>query len=187
MKKILAIVAVALFTATAAQAQGFGSVEYGSRDGVDGNADSNAVKVTLGSKINENVSVDVSSRFAKQDGSTSNNTTRLEAGVTGTMPLASGFSIYTRGAVGERFTSTGDNSYYAVEPGVKYAVTPALTAKVGYRYRDAFTSSDNDLTRTWRLGADYALTKQHSIGLGYDRVRGDSNFNAITVNVGMKF
>lgn len=185
MKKFIAM--ATLLAASTAFAQGFGSVEYGNRDGVDGGADSNSVKVTLGSKINENVSVDVSSRFAKQDGSTSNNTTRLEAGVTGTMPLASGFSIYTRGAVGERFTSTGDNSYYSVEPGIKYAVTPSLTTKVGYRYRDAFTSGNDDLTRAWRLGAEYALTKQYSVGVGYDRVRGDSNFNAVNLIVGMKF
>lgn len=185
MKKLVLL--AAMLATTSAFAQGFGSIEYGSRDGVNGNPDSNAVKITLGSKINDNVSVDLSSRFAKQDGTSSNNTTRLEAGVTGTMPVASGFSVYTRGAVGERFTSTGNDSYYAIEPGVKYAINPALTAKVGYRYRDAFNSANNDLTRTWRFGAEYSLNKTYSVGLGYDRVRVDSEFNAITVNAGMKF
>jgi len=185
MKKFIAM--ATLLVASTAFAGGFGSVEYGSRDGVNGDANSNSVKLTLGKKINDNVSVDVSSRFAKQDETTSNNTTRLEAGVTGTMPLSAGFSVYTRGAVGERYTSTDNNSYYSVEPGIKYAVTPSLTTKVGYRYRDAFTSGNDDLTRAWRLGADYALNKQYSVGLGYDRVRGDSNFNAINLSVGMKF
>jgi len=185
MKKLVLL--AALLATTSVFAQGFGSVEYSSREGVDGNPNSDAVKITLGNKINDNLSVDLSSRFAKQDGTTSNNSTRLEAGVTGTVPLSAGFSIYTRGAVGERYTSTDNNSYYSIEPGVKYAVTPKLTTKVGYRYRDAFTSGNDDLTRTWRLGAEYALNKKYSVGLGYDRARGDSNFNAINVIAGMKF
>jgi opacity protein-like surface antigen len=187
MKKLIVLAGfLAAMTASTAFAQGFGSVEYGNRSGVDGDASSQSVKVTLGKQLNDNVAVDVSSRFAKDDNVTTN-TTRLEAGVTGTMPVGNGFSVYTRGAVGENFTSADNWSYYSVEPGVKYAVSNALTVRAGYRYRDAFSSADTDLTRTVRLGADYALNKTYTVGLGYDRQRGDSEFNAIRVNLGVKF
>jgi hypothetical protein len=185
MKKLIAM---ALFLAAGtAFAQGFGAVEYSSRDGVDGTADSNAVKVTIGKQFTESVSGDLSSRFAKEDGTNSNNSTRLEAGVTGTYQLGSGFKFYTRGAVGERYSPSDNFAYYSVEPGVRYSVNNALTVKAGYRFRDAFTSSNNDLTRTYRLGAEYALNKSYSLGVGYDRVRGDSDFNAVNATVGFKF
>lgn len=185
MKKVIAL--ATLLAATSAFAGGFGSVEYSSRDGVNGAADSDAVKVTVGTTLTNNVAVDLSSRFAKQDGVSTNNSTRLEAGVTGSMPLGNGVTLYTRGAVGEKYTSSDNFSYYSVEPGIKYQLTPALSAKVGYRYRDAFTNSNGDQTRTWRLGTEYALSKQYSVGLGFDRVRGDSEYNAVNVSLGIKF
>lgn len=185
MKKL--IVTAMLLAAGTAFAQGFGSVEYGSRDGVNGNADANSVKVTIGKKFTENITGDLSSRFAKEEGTASNNSTRLEAGVTGSYAVGDGFTVYTRGAVGEKFTSTDNFSYYSVEPGVKYAVTPVLSVKAGYRYRDAFSNSNGDQTRTVRLGAEYAMSKSYSLGLGYDRVRGDSDYNAVLASVNFKF
>jgi outer membrane autotransporter protein len=95
--------------------------------------------------------------------------------------------VYGRGAVGEKFKTASNYTYYSVEPGVKYAVTPALSVKGGYRYRAATDSANADTTRTWRAGVEYAVNKNYFVGLGYDRVRGDSNYNATNVSVGFKF
>ena len=86
-------------------------------------------------------------------------------------------------------TNTTNFTYYSVEPGVKAAFQyfPGLTARVGYRFRDAVDSANNDTTRTWRAGLDYALTKKDTIGLGYDSVRGDSNQNIVKVNYSRGF
>lgn len=184
MKKL--IVTAMFLAASTAFAQGFGSVEYSSRDGVDGTADSSAIKLTVGKKVNDTWSVDLSSRLKKEDNSNTNDT-RLEAGVTASAPVGNGFSVYTRGAIGEKYKSSDNYAYYSIEPGVKYAVTPQLTAKVGYRFRDTFTDSKADQTNTYRLGAEYALSKSYTLGLGYDRVRGDSDYNAINATVGFKF
>lgn len=185
MKKLIAM---ALFLAAGtAFAGGFGSVEYSDRDGVNGGSDARATKVTMGTDINQMLKADVSLR---QKTNTDNDLsdTRLEAGLTATQPVgASGLSIYGRGAVGEKFKTSANHSYYSVEPGVKYAVTPALSVKAGYRYRAALDSTNADTTRTYRLGAEYALSKNYFVGLGYDRVRGDSEYNATNVTVGFKF
>jgi len=65
-------------------------------------------------------------------------------------------------------------AYYSVEPGVTYTMGKA-TAKVGFRFRDSFTEVNEDQTRTWRVGLAYAVTDKDTVGVRYDRVRGDSN------------
>lgn len=184
MKKLIAM---ALFLAAGtAFAGGFGSVEYSSRDGVDGTADARATKVTMGTDINQMFKADFSLR---QKTNTDNDLsdTRLEAGLTGTVPVAGSLSAYGRVAVGEKFKTSTNYTYYSVEPGIKFAVTPDLSVKAGYRYRAATDSVNADTTRAYRLGAEYALTKNYFVGLGYDRVRGDSDYNATNITVGFKF
>ncbi len=185
MMKFLAL-ATALAASTAF-AGGFGSVEYSDRDGVNGAADARATKVTMGTDINQLLKADVSLR---QKTNTDNDLsdTRLEAGLTATQAIGgTGLSLYSRGALGEKFKTSSNYTYYSVEPGVKYAVTPSLSVKAGWRYRAATDSANADTTRTWRVGAEYALSKNYFVGLGYDRVRGDSEYNATNVNVGFKF
>jgi len=48
-------------------------------------------------------------------------------------------------------------------------------------------SVNADTTNTWRVGAEYAMTKNYFVGVGYDQVRGDSTYNATNVSVGFKF
>jgi hypothetical protein len=104
--------------------------------------------------------------------------TRLEAGVTGTIPLVSGINGYTRVALGQKYTNTTNFTYYSIEPGVTAAVpgVAGLTAKVGYRWRSADDAGAyNDQTHTMRYTLSYALTKVDSIGVRYDRVKGDND------------
>lgn len=184
MKKYVLI--LAMMVAGAANAGGFGSVEYSSRDGVDGTADARATKVTMGTDLNQTFKADFSLR-QKTDTDNNLSDNRLEAGLTGTVPLAGGLSTYGRVGVGEKFKSSTNYSYYSAEPGVKYAFTPALSVKLGYRYRSAFDSGNADTTRAWRTGLEYAFTKNYFVGVGYDRVRGDSDYNAINASLGFKF
>ena len=185
MKKF--IVMAAMLAAGTAFAGGFGAVEYSSRDGVDGGTDARATKVTMGTDINQMLKADFSLR-QKTDTSNNLSDTRFEGGLTGTVPVGkTGLSVYGRGAVGEKFKTATNYTYYSVEPGVKYAVTPDLSVKAGYRYRAATDSVNADTTRSYRLGAEYALTKNYFVGLGYDQVRGDSTYNATNLSVGFKF
>ena len=184
MKKYLLL---AFFMATSsAFAGGFGAVEYSSRDGVEGTADARATKVTMGTDLNQNLKADFSLR-QKTDTSNNLSDTRLEGGLTGTVPVVGNLSAYGRVGLGEKFKTSTNYTYYSVEPGVKYAVTPELSVKAGYRYRAATDSVNADTTRAYRIGAEYALTKNYFVGVGYDRVRGDSDYNATNFVVGFKF
>jgi hypothetical protein len=181
MKKILAILAMAtissgVFAATA-------QLEYQDWDGTKGTASSQEAKLTVKEQINKNFAGDVafSQTWKDNNGGLSS---RMETGLTGTYPVA-GISLYTRAAVGEKFTNTSNFGYYSVEPGVIAPIgTTGLTAKVGYRFRTAFNdvNVNNDTTRTWRAGLSYDLTKKDTIGVRYDRTRGDTNANGIAVS-----
>jgi len=102
--------------------------------------------------------------------------TRLEAGATVAGPVG----LYARAAVGQKYSNTADFSYYSIEPGIAFPVGP-LTAKVGYRWRSAFDSANNDQTHTARYSLAYALSKNDTVAVKYDRVNGDSNQKVVAV------
>jgi len=106
--------------------------------------------------------------------------TRLEAGATVAGPMG----LYARAAVGQKYSNTTDFTYYSVEPGVAVAVpgVAGVTAKVGYRWRSAMDSTqNNDQTHTARYSLAYALSKNDTVAVKYDRVNGDNNQKVVAV------
>ena len=112
---------------------------------------------------------------------------RLEVGLTPSMPLFGGVTAYTRVALGSKYSNTGDNNYYSVEPGVQFPIAGALSGKIGYRWRSATATDNGDQTHTTRVGVSYALTKVDSLGVRYDRVRGDTDQNNLAFSYSRKF
>lgn len=105
-------------------------------------------------------------------------TTRLEAGLTAAGPMG----LYVRAATGQKYSNTTDFAYYSVEPGIAVPVGYGLTAKVGYRWRSAFDSSaSGDQTHTARYSLAYALSKNDTVAVKYDRVNGDNNQKNVAV------
>ena len=106
--------------------------------------------------------------------------TRLEAGATVAGPVG----LYARAAVGQKYSNTTDFTYYSIEPGIAAAVPglSGVTAKVGYRFRSAFDSTqNNDQTHTARYALSYALSKDDTITAKYDRVNGDNNQKVVGI------
>jgi len=187
MKKILAILALAISGSVFA-----GSVTIEGQDvSGQGSADQKNFNMTAKQDINKNFAGHVQVSTTQTDG-TNAVSTRLEAGVTGSVALFGPVSGYTTVAVGEKFSSagTGNFAYYSVEPGVTAPIgNTGLTAKVGYRYRTAFEDANvnKDTTQTIRAGLSYAVTKQDSVGVRYDQVRGDVKQNIVAVNYTRSF
>lgn len=183
MKKILAILALGLSSTAFAATVG---LEYQNINGVQGSADQKAYELNVKENFNKNFAGDVKFTNTVTD-NTNTLSTRLEAGVTAQTTYGA-FTPYTRLGVGQKFTNTADFTYYSVEPGVKAALgNSGVTARVGFRFRNAFDTVNNDTTRTWRAGLDYALTPKDTIGVGYDSVRGDANQNIVKVNYSRGF
>ena len=173
MKKIFAILALAI-TGTAFAADSF-TVE-GQHINNNGAAAQGQSVLGIKKDINSMFAGDLAFSNAQTEG-TNALSTRLEAGVTGAVPVGP-VGVYTRVALGQKYTNTTNFTYYSVEPGVTAAVpgVAGLTAKVGYRFRSASDSGlYNDQTHTVRTGVSYALSNVDSSGVRYDRVKGDND------------
>jgi long-subunit fatty acid transport protein len=123
-----------------------------------------------------------------QNDSTNATSVRQEVGVSGTVFAAGPLSATVRGGIGQKAVSgSSATAYYSIEPGISYKVTDALTARVAYRFRDAFSSSVADRSDTTRVGVSYALTKKDTIGVGYDVVKKDGAEKATSLSYTRSF
>lgn len=180
------------FNAFAAEPLNYAKIDYTFRDTIAGQSDNpnrQGVNFTFGHKVSPNLVLDVNQQFRTEklnsdDGSSS---TRLETGLLYTAPLNQTLFVYTRGALGYKFTSDDDSTYYSIEPGVKWKAFENLSLKAGYRYRTAFNDSIFDKTNTVRVGAEFDLDKQQSLSLGVDRAYGDSEYLGLNAGYQVKF
>jgi hypothetical protein len=176
MKKIFAILALAVSVSAFADSA---TIEAANVNNI-GSADQSQVKLAVKHDFNKTYAGDVSITNTQTDG-TNKLGTRLEAGVTASAPVGP-VTGYVRTALGSKYSNTDQFSYYSVEPGVKFPVGP-VTAQIGYRYRSATDSGLNgDQTHTARVGVSYALTKVDTVGVRFDRTRGDNTQNVTALN-----
>jgi opacity protein-like surface antigen len=80
--------------------------------------------------------------------------------------------------LGEQITSTNNFSYYAVDLGLTVPMSSVIDVDFGYRYRNAFDTSNN--FETDRLGVEgrYKFTNKDTIGLRYGQSYGDTEVDA---------
>ena len=174
MKKILAILAVAISgTAFAAD-----SVTVESQRINNAGAAAQQQYVLGVKKQFSGFAGDLAFSNAQTEG-TNALSTRIEAGATVAGPVG----LYARVATGQKYSNTADFSYYSIEPGIAVAVpgVAGLTAKAGFRWRSAYDSANNDQTHTARYSLAYAVSKNDTVAVKYDRVNGDSNQKIVAV------
>jgi hypothetical protein len=123
-----------------------------------------------------------------QNSTTNATSVRQELGLSGTVFQAGAVKATLRGGVGLKTSSGKEGTeYFTIEPSISVKVTDSLTARVGYRFRDAFSSSVADRSDTTRFGLSYALTKKDTVGLGYDVVKKDGAEKATTLSYTRSF
>lgn len=173
MKKIIAVIALALAGSAFAQSVSLGYTEI---DNATGN-DQKMYTLTVRNALTQSLTGDLVAQTVHTEVSSAVST-RMEGGLTYVAPLGP-VTGYVRTALGRRFTSTADYGYYSIEPGVRAPIGP-FTASLGFRFRDAIDNNANtDQTRTVRTSLSYAVTKKDSVTLAYDRVNGDSDQKAV--------
>ena len=187
MKKLVAILALALSTSAfadkiileARDAQG--ATTSGPHTSGTKSSDQNQYKLTYAKDINANWQADISIISVQTQSTELTAGSRIEAGALYKNTLA-GWPVYLRGGYGLKTTTTANFQYYSVEPGVMIPLGN-FTGRVGYRFRDAVEPSkvNVDETRTWRYGVGYNVTKDSSVWLRYDKMRGDIAHNVTFV------
>lgn len=180
MKKIIAIIATLALAAGTAFA-GSVTVEGAKINTIGGNDQMNS-NFTLSESINDTFSVHTQLSSTQTD-NTHAVSTRLEVGGTATTTLFGPVKGYAKVAVGQKYSTSGQFTYYSIEPGVSLPLSSNLTAKVGYRFRTAAENANvnKDTTDTVRVGVTYAINKKDAVGVRFDRITGDSRQDGYNV------
>jgi len=147
--------------------------------------DKTGVNLQVGHEIQPGVKIDVKQEFRVEE-NTKKISNRFEGGVAyeEKIPFV---TVGVRGAIGEKYTSGDNYSYYLVEPSVAYDVTDTTKVKVSYRYRDAFDSAIVDRTNTYKVGVDYKLAYNTIIGASVGKTTGDSEYTSLQGGLTYKF
>jgi hypothetical protein len=187
MKLKLLVVALAVISSSVF-AQSSMTVVYGVQEAVPSNVQSHITNFVGRTTVVKNVlTVDGGIYTTTADVSRAI-TNRYEIGTTAGHNLNDMFRGDVRVATGMKSVSAKqDFGYYSVEPGIN-AKLGNFTARVAYRYREAYDSSVNaDTSNTVRYSVGYNLTKQDRVAVGYDRLRGDGANNSTTVSYTRSF
>jgi hypothetical protein len=177
MKKLFAILALSL-TGSAFAGSGV-SFEFERERGNDSpNTFENTFSVAPYYKFDNGIKADIKFYGSREDGSKTLEN-KVEVRVQKMYDIANDLKAGARISIGEKYTSTGDYSYYTIEPKVGYTLTNALSLQASYRYRNAFNTANNYETGTTKLGFDYNVTKQDEVGVRYFMKRGDSDTNGV--------
>lgn len=193
MKKLLAILALAITTSAfadkiiieARDAQG--ATTSGPHTSGTTSPSQNQYKLTYAKDIDANWQVDYSVIAVQTQSTDLTAGSRIEAGAMYKNRVA-GVPVYLRGGYGLKTTTSANFEYYSVEPGVMIPLGN-FTGRVGYRWRDAVRPSTKNIdeTKTWRYGVGYNVTKDSSVWLRYDQMRGDTAQNVTFVAFEHKF
>ena len=189
MKKIFAL--LALVAATSAFAETGINVELERERGTQSpNTMTNTVKVAPFTTVGE-YKLDVQLGASRDDGQVSGNnnpmTNTAEARVQRMVEVYPGLHLGGRLGIGEVFNGvdqagkTVDFGYYTAEPKAEYFLTEKLSALASWRFRDSFKDNNEYLTRTWKAGFGYDVTKKDLVEVKYFQQRGDYKSNGVAL------
>ncbi len=186
--KLKFLVASAVLVSSSVFAQSSFTVSYADRT-LDSNNQHVAVTgLSVRTKLFSQVDGDIG--FNQSRNTVSNAITdRTEAGLSTGYDLTSSIRATIRGAVGMKNVSGKQGvEYYAVEPGINVKLpVDGVSARVAYRYRNAFDESQLDRSNTMRYSLSYALTKKDSVSLGYEVLTGDGANKQTVVSYTRRF
>ena len=196
MKKIFAILALA-FTASAFAESGVSFEFERERGTASPNTMSNTVKVAPYVKLDNGVKLDLQFGGSRDDGTVSGNNNALENTVEARAQkmyeVYPGLHLGARVGLGEVINGTYtagktvDFGYYTVTPKAEFAFNEKLSALASFRFRDSFTDNQSYLTRTWKGGLGYNVTKKDTVEVQYFQKRGDEKTNGVELAYSRSF
>lgn len=187
MKKTILASLVAILAAGSAVAGTSVSLGYSDVEATSTGAQSHRLNLGVKTTVGNALSADFGVSTTRND-TTGALSQRTEVGIGAPLVSFGRFGTDVRVATGAKMVSGSDTKYYySIEPGVNVALTDRLSARVAYRFRDAYASDVADRSNTNRVGVSYALTKADKVGLSYDKVRGDGAEKAVTLGYTRSF
>lgn len=173
--KLKLLVASAIFACSSVVlAQSSVTLSYADRT-VDSNGQGvDVTRLSAKTKLFSNIDGDVGINQAVNR-VTNSVTSRKEVGLSTGIGITDFAKATIRVAGGIKSASGKDGvEYYSIEPGINFKLpVDGFSARVAYRYRNAFDVSDNDRSDTMRYALNYDLSKVDKISVGYDVLTGD--------------
>jgi hypothetical protein len=195
MKKILAI-ATLLALSTASLADGINVELERDRTVAAHPVYADSVKIAPFTMVSS-FKVDLQLGSQRNDTRVASNNSALsdtaEARVQRMIEVVPGLRLGARVGIGEVFNGinvanqTKDFSYYTVEPKVEYFLTKDLTLLGSYRFRNSFQENNEYLTRTWKVGFGYDVTKKDLVEVKFQRQMGDVSTSALALEYTRSF
>ena len=196
MKKIFAILALAATTSVFADS-GVSFEFERERGTASPNTMTNTVKVAPYVKLDNGVKLDLQFGGSRDDGTVSGNNNALENTVEARAQkmyeVYPGLHLGARVGLGEVINGTYtagktvDFGYYTVTPKAEFAFNEKLSALASFRFRDSFTDNQSYLTRTWKGGLGYNVTKKDTVEVQYFQKRGDEKTNGVELAYSRSF
>lgn len=172
--KFTKAIAAALFVAatSTAFAGGYAAYEYSEETNRATDAENIKNAVVIGTKVD---ATDYS--FKTETSQTGFGNGSISSGIE--LRVKQNFNgFYVGGRLGEKISSSTHFSHYAIDAGVKFPLVAGLTGDVGYRYRNAFATSNNYETQRGHVAVGYAITKQDAVAVRWSRTYGDEEKDA---------
>ena len=189
MKKIFALLALVAATSAFAGENGINVEFERDRATTTGNTMSNEIRIAPYYKFDNGVKADIQVGATRDDGTVAGNnnpiTNSAEARVERMYQVYPGLHLGARVGLGETFNGTNkagntvDFGYYTIEPKAEYKATQDLSLLASWKFKDAFSDSDGNLTRTWKAGFGYDITKKDLVEVKYVHQRGDFKTNGV--------
>lgn len=187
LAKILAVTVLLVAGAAQAQNKGYASLEYYDEHNRVTDADNIAGAVVVGMKTANNWDYSLKASGSQAELGNGSISTGVETRIRKSFPNAIGiFTPWAGVRLGESIKSTTHFNYYAVEGGVKFPLIGALSGDVGYRYKNAFNTDNQQTDRVYAL-VSYAVTKQDSVALRFSRSYGDEEKDALRLSYTRSF
>ena len=171
LAKLLATAVLMVAGVAQAQTQGFVRFEYYDEENVNTAATNKAYAVVPGVVIDKTWELSAQFRASQAEWGNGSLTNGVEARVARLFTVGE-LKPYVGLRLGQAIKAAEDFSHYSVVVGTKFPIAGALSGDVGYRYKNAFSTTGQETNRP-HLGLNYALTKNDSVGVRFARSFGD--------------
>lgn len=174
MKMNKLLIVVALLVSGSVHAGGYADLQYYQEENRNTNKENIKHAVTVGYKTDD--AWDYSFKLETSQTEVGNGSigegaeVRVRKGTT----LGS-LKPYIGVRLGEKIGSSSHFSHYAVDVGTKFPVVGSLSGDIGFRYRDAFVTSNDYQSNRGHVALAYALTKQDSVAVRYSQSYGTTS------------
>jgi hypothetical protein len=160
----------------------YGSLTYDQKDKQSSDQVNHVYGLNLGQKFKDGWSAEV--RMEDEIIAVGNGTQKQEG--LAQIKVSKDFSFgmvtpYVAAAVGQKSKSTSDFPFWVGEVGAKVKLGDSLTARYGWRDRQAFDLANSYNTREHTVALGLNVTKQDTVTAAYKQERGTSNYNTTGV------